>query len=50
MATKAKELVQEKGILATPDVKLVHVIYKSDEVSRIMPGKKDFVSVQQNGQ
>lgn len=60
-AMKAKELVQEKGILATPDpkpghslapntVELVHGFYNSDEVSRVMPGMKDFVSVKENGQ
>ena len=57
---KAKNLVRVKGILATPDSKpghalapktaeLVLAFYNSDEVSRIMPGKKDFVSVKQNG-
>ena len=59
-AMKAKDLVREKGILATPDSKpghtlapktaeLVLAFYNSDEVSRIMPGKKDFVSVKENG-
>ncbi|MCG8620797.1 MAG: hypothetical protein MJE68_02195 [Proteobacteria bacterium] len=56
MARKAKRLVREKGILSTPDPKpgrtlpqgtmnLVSNFYESDETSRIMPGKKDFVSV-----
>ena len=56
MARKAKELVAEKGILSTPNPKpghslpsetidLVTNFYESDNVSRIMPGKKDFVSV-----
>ena len=56
MARKAKQLVREKGILSTPDPKpgrtlpqgtvdLVSDFYESDETSRIMPGKKDFVSV-----
>ena len=61
MARKAKQLVREKGILATPNPKsghplspettdLVTAFYESDEVSRIMPGKKDFVSVKQGEQ
>ena len=52
MAQKAKDLVSKKGVLATPDPKLghplapktadlVHGFYESDNVSRIMPGKKD---------
>lgn len=56
MVRKAKELVKQKGILATPDPKpgrmlaaetadLIQSFYESDEVSRMMPGKKDFVSV-----
>ena len=47
---KAKYLVREKGVFATPNPKLVHPIapktvdfvrgfYESDDVSRIMPGK-----------
>ena len=58
MVRKAKDLVKEKGILSTPNpkpgnplaahtVKLVSEFYESDEVSRMMPGKKDFVSVKQ---
>ena len=61
MAQKAKDLVKEKGILATPNPKLGHPLvpktadlvcgfYESDDVSRIMPGKKDFVSVKQGEQ
>lgn len=56
MARKAKALVKEKGILSTPDPKAgkslkevakqkVLAFYNSDEVSRIMPGKKDYVSM-----
>ena len=56
MARKAKELVAEKGVLSTPNPKPGHSLpsetvdlitnfYESDDVSRIMPGKKDFVSV-----
>ena len=58
MARKTKHLVKESGILATPNPKLSHHIdhqtalqvcqfYESDEISRLMPGKKDFVSVKQ---
>ena len=58
MARKAKDLVREKGVFATPNPNLGHPIapktadlvrgfYESDDVSRIMPGKKDFVSVKQ---
>lgn len=56
MVRRARELVKQKGILSTPNLKPGHSIaaetcesvcrfYDSDEVSRIMPGKKDFVSV-----
>ena len=58
MVRKAKELVKEKGILSTPNPKpghalpaettdLVQSFYECDEVSRMMPGCKDFVSVRQ---
>ena len=60
MAKKAKDLVQEKGILASPNpkpghslpskvVEIVRAFYTSDEVSRLMPGKKDFVTVKKDG-
>ena len=56
MARKAKELVDRKGILTTPDPKPGHCLaettvdlvcnfYESDNISRIMPGKKDYISV-----
>lgn len=56
MARKAKKLVEEHGILSTPNikprktvlsdvVKSVKDFYESDEVSRCMPGLKDYVSV-----
>ena len=56
MARKAKQLIKEKGILSTPDPKhghtlsqttldLVWTFYESEDVSRMMPGKKDYVSV-----
>ena len=58
MARKSKELVKEKGILSTPNQKsghtlsvevtdLVQSFYESDDISRMMPGKKDYVSVRQ---
>ena len=60
MARKAKQLVKEKGILATPDPKpgpnlsqtaidLVGSFYESDDISRMMPGKKDYVLVRKGG-
>lgn len=56
MARKAKKLLEEKGVLSTPDPKpgktlppetavLVKEFYSNDEVSRQMPGKKDYVSM-----
>ena len=58
MVRTAKQLTKQKGILSTPNLKqghqlsaeiisLVQEFYESDEVSRAMPGKKDFVSVKQ---
>jgi hypothetical protein len=56
MVRRAKELVRRKGILSTPDFAMVHPLssetselvrsfYENADVSRMMPGKKDFVSV-----
>lgn len=57
MARKAKALFLEKGVMSIPDPKfgnktlsedvinLVKNFYESDEVSRLMPGKKDYVSM-----
>ncbi|KAL5493367.1 hypothetical protein EMCRGX_G014541 [Ephydatia muelleri] len=56
MARCAKKLVAEKGILSTPDLKhgrclpavtenLVKAFYHSDNINRVMPGRKDYVSV-----
>ena len=52
-------LVKEKGILAIPNLRVmpfphetvdqVTAFYKSEEISRTMPGKKDFVSVVKEG-
>ena len=52
MAQKSKKLVKEKGVLSLPDPKpgpsllpetvdIVHAFYESDDISRVMPGKKD---------
>ena len=60
MARKSKELVKEKGVLSLPSpkpgpsllpetVNIVHMFYESDDISRIMPGKKDFVLVRKEG-
>ena len=60
IARKCKQLVREKGVFSSPDpkpghslpsetVEIVTDFYQSDEVSRTMPGKKDFVSVEQEG-
>ena len=59
LARMAKDLVQEKGILSIPDprtrpfpqeiVDRVTSFYKSEDISRVMPGK-DCVSVMVNGQ
>ena len=59
MARKSKEIVQDKGVLSTPNpkaghslsaetVKLVTDFYNSEDISRTLPGKKDFVSVKQH--
>ena len=55
MACSAKKLVDDKGVLSSPNSKagktlsqdaleLVKSFYHHDDVSRVMPGKKDFVS------
>ena len=60
MARKAKDLMKECGILATLNPKIgnpmnpetalrVQKFYENDDISRLMPGKKDFVSVKQGG-
>ena len=61
MVRKAKELVRQKGILSTPNpkpghelseetVNIVQNFFESEEISRTMPGKKDFISVCQGHQ
>ena len=60
MARKAKQLVKEKGVMSTPNPKpgrslpestvdLVTSFYENDENSRLMPGKKDCISVRVEG-
>ena len=60
MVRKAKDLVKKKGILSTPNPKVGQILttetadhvrsfYECDEVSQMLPGKKDFVSVKQEG-
>ena len=60
MAQKSKDLVKEKGVLSPPGPKcgpslpqetvdIVSSFYENDEISRVMPGKKDFVSVKKEG-
>ncbi len=61
MATQAKYLAAEKGILSTPNPKAgksleeetvvaVQSFYYHDDVSRAMPGKKDCLSVMDHGE
>ena len=55
LAGQAKRLVAEKGVLSSPNPSEDHGVnvafeevkkfYLSDDISRVMPGKKDFVSV-----
>ena len=60
MVRKAKDLVKKRGILSSPNLKPGHVMatetadqvrsfYECNEVSRMLPGKKDFVSVKREG-
>jgi hypothetical protein len=60
MVRTSKKLVAEKGILSSPNVKpgnvlppasaeMVKHFYVSDEISRIMPGTKDYVCVNSKG-
>ena len=55
MVRIARQLVKQKGILSTPNPRTGHGLavetldvvqrfYESDEVSRVMPSRKDFVS------
>ena len=56
----SKRSFKTKGVLSTPNPKkgkslpvhmkdMVKEFYYSDTVSRVMPGKKDFLSVMENG-
>ena len=56
MVRKAKQLVKDKRVLSSPDPQPGHCLakttidrvaafYESDNSSRMMPGKKDFISV-----
>lgn len=60
MARKVKNLVETEGVLSTPNPKLgkplsleivdvVKMFYESDDVSRCLPGCKDYVSITENG-
>ena len=60
-ATVAKKLVEEKGVFSDPNpkkgnrldealVEKVKEFYLSEDISRMMPGKKDIVSVLVNGE
>ena len=59
MVCEARQLPREKGILAFPEPKRgkrlskevensVKLFYENDEHSRLMPGAKDYVSVERN--
>ena len=56
MARLAKKIVKDKGVMSSPNskagkplceetVKLVKAFYHHDDISRVMPGIKDFLSV-----
>ena len=56
MATQAKHLAIQKGILAAPNPKAgkrlatetissIETFYRHDDISRVMPGKKDSFSI-----
>ena len=60
LARQSKKLVEERGILSLPGplhgpslpsetVNTVCTFYESDDISRVMSGKKDFVSVKKDG-
>ena len=61
-ARLAKKIVEDKGVMSSPNakarkslsedtVKLVQAFYYHDDISRVMPGKKDFVSARnENGE
>ena len=60
LARQSKKLVEESGILSLPGpscgpslppetVFIVSSFYESDDISHVMPGKKDFISVKKEG-
>ena len=60
LVRQSKKQVEERGILSLPGpsrgpslppetVIIVSSFYESDDISRVMPGKKDFVSVKKEG-
>ena len=60
MACQAVQLARESGFLSSPNLKrgrplhfdtkgLVIAFYRDDELSRLMPGKKDFALVREDG-
>lgn len=60
MARRVKLLVEEKGVFSTPEIKPRNIIlpdvvntvktfFETDEVSRCLPGIKDYISVKENG-
>ena len=60
LARQSKKLVEESGILSLPGlahgpslpletVSIASSFYESDDISRVMPGKKDFISVKKEG-
>jgi hypothetical protein len=60
MIRRAKQLVMNQGIMSSPNpkpsktlnevnVEVVKSFYKSDEVSRVMPGKRDYISIKVSG-
>jgi hypothetical protein len=60
MIRRVKQLVVDQGIISSPDpkpgktlnevaVEVVKSFYISDEVSKVMPGKKDYISIKVSG-
>jgi hypothetical protein len=60
MIRRAKQLVMNQGIMSSPylkpgktlnkvTVEVVKSFYNSDEVSTVMPGKKDYISIEVSG-
>jgi hypothetical protein len=60
MVSRAKQLVMDQGIMSSPNpkpgktlnevtVEVVKSFCNSDEVSRVMPGKEDYISIKISG-